>query len=88
MSALRKDTSEQGKEIINRVVKAQRAWIVLRDASCDVEGIEMLGGTGEGLLVGGCLGDMTRERVEYIIKLQKTLGAVSSVEEGDISFGK
>lgn len=75
MASLKKDDSEEGKEILNRVIKAERAWITLRDTSCAVEGIEMMNGSGEGLIVGGCLGKMTRERVVYIMGLQKSLGS-------------
>lgn len=78
MGTLRKDTSDEGKQIIDRVIKAERAWITLRDTSCDVEGIEMMGGSGEGLIVGGCLGKLTRERVVYVMGLQKSLGSGSS----------
>ena len=35
----------------------------------------MMNGSGEGLIVGGCLGKMTRERVIYIMGLQKSLGS-------------
>lgn len=80
MKVLKKDTSSEGQEITNRVIKAERAWITLRDTSCDVEGIDMMGGTGEGLIVGGCLGKMTRERTLYIMGLQKSLGSSSSRE--------
>lgn len=75
MTSLKKDKSEDGKEIVDRVIKAERAWITLRDTSCAVEGIEMLNGSGEGLIVGGCLGKMTRDRVIYIMGLQKSLGS-------------
>lgn len=76
MTTLKKDESEDGKEIVNRVIKAERAWITLRDTSCAVEGVEMMNGSGEGLIVGGCLGKLTRERVVYIMGLQKSLGSV------------
>lgn len=75
MTSLKKDDSEDGKEIVNRVIKAERAWITLRDTSCAVEGIDMMNGSGEGLIVGGCLGKMTRERTIYIMGLQKSLGS-------------
>jgi uncharacterized protein YecT (DUF1311 family) len=89
MGVLKKDTSEEGKQIVERVIKAQRAWITLRDTTCDVEGIEMMNGTGEGLIIAGCLGKMTRERALYIIGLQKTLTTNAfSCEEGDIGCGK
>lgn len=64
---------EYSKEILNRVVSAQKAWIKLRDTTCAVEGIDMLGGSGEGLVVGGCLGRLTKERVQYLVELKKHL---------------
>lgn len=75
MGKLKKDESDEGKEILNRVIKAERAWITLRDTSCAVEGIDMMNGSGEGLIIGGCLGKMTRERVVYVMGLQKSLGS-------------
>lgn len=74
ITGLKKDDSAEGKEILTRVILNQRAWIPMRDTTCEVEAIDMLGGTGEGLVRGGCLGRMTKERVEYIIKLQENLG--------------
>lgn len=84
METLKKDTSQEGLEIVTRVIKAERAWINFRDTSCAVDGIQMLGGSGEGLIVGECLTKLTRERANYVIGLQKTL-LTSECEEGDIS---
>ncbi|MGZ3775117.1 MAG: lysozyme inhibitor LprI family protein [Pseudobdellovibrionaceae bacterium] len=90
MKELNKDNSDEGKEIVRRVINAERAWINFRDTSCDVDGIEMLGGSGESLVVSGCLGRVTRERVNYVIGLQKTLVQkdASTCEEGDISCNR
>ena len=71
MGELRKDQSEDGKEIVERAVKAQRSWITFRDASCDLEGAQMLGGSGQISIVMGCVGRMTKERADYIVELQK-----------------
>jgi len=51
--------------------EAQRAWIRYRDAECRFEGFEMRGGTGEALLVGGCLAEMTRRRAGELRKFLK-----------------
>lgn len=63
---LKTDNSEDSQEILIRIVKAERAWINFRDASCDVAGLEMLGGSGEGLVVLSCLAQMTTERVKAV----------------------
>lgn len=68
---LKKDNSNEGKEIIDRTVKAQRIWILFRDASCDLESAQMLGGSGQGLVSMDCTIRFTKERADYIIQLQK-----------------
>lgn len=60
---LKQDPSDEyNKEILNRLVKAQKAWIAFRDAECDLQATEMLGGTGEGLVTLGCLQNLTQKR--------------------------
>ncbi|MGZ3768077.1 MAG: lysozyme inhibitor LprI family protein [Bdellovibrio sp.] len=90
MAGLEKDVSKDGLEIRDRVLKAERAWIKYRDTSCKMDGIEMLGGTGESLIVGECLNKMTQERTNYLVGLQKTLlsNNSSKCEEGDISCNR
>lgn len=73
MAKLKADKSEEGAEIVRRVTAAQKAWITVRDTTCAVEGIDMLNGTGEGLIVGGCMGRITRERVAYLSELEENL---------------
>jgi uncharacterized protein YecT (DUF1311 family) len=34
--------------------EAQRAWIAFRDKKCDAAALPMEGGTGAGVLIGGC----------------------------------
>ncbi len=50
----------------SKLRKAQRAWIKYRDANCDVESAPMRGGTGERVLYGGCLVDMTTKRASEL----------------------
>ncbi len=49
--------------------KAQRAWIRYRDSKCQSEGLEMRGGSGEYLLIGGCLVDETRKRADELRRM-------------------
>ncbi len=61
------DAAERKK----RLVAAQRVWVVYRDAECSLEATEMLGGTGEGLVEGGCLYRTTADRTRQIEALMK-----------------
>lgn len=61
-----KQIEADNKEIISRMNKAQKAFIVFRDAQCDYEGTAMLGGTGESLIVMGCLAGMTGDRADAL----------------------
>jgi uncharacterized protein YecT (DUF1311 family) len=61
-----KQIEADNKEIIARMNKAQKAFIIFRDAQCDYEGAAMLGGTGESLLTMGCLATMTGDRADAL----------------------
>jgi uncharacterized protein YecT (DUF1311 family) len=50
--------------------QAQRAWITYRDKKCEAAGREMRGGTGEYLLIEGCLIDETRKRAEELREIR------------------
>ena len=54
------------QETITRLKTAQRAWIVFRDAQCQLSGAQMLGGTGEQLVVLGCHYKMTTDRINEL----------------------
>lgn len=66
-----KSQDEDSAEILKRLVAAERAWITFRDTNCDLQSIEMLNGTGEGLINAGCVTEATLNR---IVELQKLLG--------------
>lgn len=51
------------------LLKAQRAWLVFRDAQCLSEGYEARGGSMESMLVGGCRAELTRQRTAQLKKL-------------------
>jgi uncharacterized protein YecT (DUF1311 family) len=61
-----KYTNESNAEILKRVVAAQKAWIPFKDAQCNLEGTTMLGGSGESLMIGGCMYRMTVDRVKAL----------------------
>lgn len=46
--------------------EAQRAWITFRDKTCEAEGFAMRGGSAEPMVVGSCLGRLTRERIGHL----------------------
>jgi len=46
----------------HKLRQAQRAWITYRDTKCEAQGRDMRGGTGEALLIGGCLVEETKKR--------------------------
>jgi uncharacterized protein YecT (DUF1311 family) len=60
---------QDNAETLRRLKAAQIAWINLRDIQCELEGTAMLGGTGEGVVIGACLYMQTVERVRDLRKL-------------------
>jgi uncharacterized protein YecT (DUF1311 family) len=56
--------ADDKKEEFKRLLASERAWISYRDAECDLRGVEMLGGSGEGLVIGSCLYSLTAQRVK------------------------
>lgn len=54
-------------EILKRLVKSQRAWIKYRDENSSFASIQMLGGTGEGIIYMGKINGMTKARIIEII---------------------
>jgi uncharacterized protein YecT (DUF1311 family) len=64
-----KYADDQNAETLKRLVAAQRAWIPFKDAQCELEGTSMLGGSGESLVIGGCMYQMTVDRVKAIAEV-------------------
>ena len=56
-------------EVLRRLQDSSVAWIAYKQKNCSFEGVSMLGGTGEGLVVGGCLNDETKNRTLTIDRL-------------------
>lgn len=52
------------KEELKRLLASQKAWVAYRQAECDLQGVGMLGGSREGLIIGGCLYSLTAQRVK------------------------
>jgi uncharacterized protein YecT (DUF1311 family) len=60
------DLNQQNEETLNRLVKAQRAWIAFKEANSLLHGSEMLGGTGEGIIVSSRIYEMTKDRASEL----------------------
>lgn len=74
LNARYKDITKQLKkdgdtETQKRLVAAQRAWIAFRDSECQLQGTSMLGGTGENVIITGCLTGKVIERVKDLDQL-------------------
>lgn len=52
---------------------AQRAWIPYRDKACEAYGFLARGGSMESMLVGNCLTELTRKRIEELKAIAKGL---------------
>lgn len=70
VSRLKTSSLEENKELLSRLVKAQRAWITFKDTTCELEGMQMYGGSGQGLQVLSCHLEMTEKRIEDLIRYQ------------------
>lgn len=55
-----------------RLLTSQRAWLAYRDATCDVEGYTVEGGSMQPLIISSCLAELTRSRTEEL----KSLGSI------------
>lgn len=55
-----------------RLLSSQRAWLAYRDATCDVEGYSVEGGSMQPLIVSSCLTELTTLRTEEL----KSLGSL------------
>lgn len=64
-------TKQFDTEAQERLVKAEKAWIPFRDASCDLQGAQMLGGTGETVIILGCLVEKTQKRTQELQQIVK-----------------
>ena len=60
------DDAKDDAEILRRLVAAERAWIVYRDADCNLQSTSMLGGSGESNAFGDCVYAMTKARVKAL----------------------
>lgn len=65
---------DANKEILNRLLKSQRAWLALRDVNADLHATDALGGSLEGLIFISVRGEATRKRIlelAEILNIQK-----------------
>lgn len=63
------DVVQNNNETLKRLIASERAWIAYRDADCDLQGTEMLGGSGENLVIVSCQLSMTEQRVKALDEL-------------------
>ena len=68
------DSSADLKGAEDALVKAQRAWVVYRDAQCISSGFQAHGGSMEPMLISGCQADLTRKRIEELKELTEAMG--------------
>ncbi len=52
-----------------RLLASQRSWLAYRDATCDVEGYSVEGGSMQPLIVSSCLAELTTRRTEELKRL-------------------
>ena len=69
---------KDNKQMTDKLVKAQRAWVAFRDAECSFQGAKTTGGSVHSMVVSMCLDDVTRTRTQA---LEKHL----TCEEGDLN---
>jgi uncharacterized protein YecT (DUF1311 family) len=71
VAGLQKKTGDQyqdsaNSETLKRLIASERAWVTFRDANSTLNGVTMLGGTGETSVILGTQYDMTTKRVTEI----------------------
>ena len=69
---------KDNKQMTDKLVKAQRAWVTFRDAECGFQAARTTGGSVHAMVVSMCLDDVTRTRTQALEKQLKC-------EEGDLS---
>ncbi len=61
---LKKQLAKKSAE--DKLLRAQRAWIAFRDATCTYETDSYVGGRGEGIEYWGCIDRLTEKRTEQL----------------------
>ena len=64
-------TIQSTDKAADRLRKAQRAWLVWRDAECPLRSMRNLGGTIERIAIPNCLAALTSQRSEQLAELVK-----------------
>lgn len=66
------------------LVKAQRGWLMFRDAECNLEKAGEDGNTAQPMVFSMCLSRLTRARIEQIqIRLNCQAGDLTCIAAGD-----
>lgn len=56
----------KGTSAEKKLIKAQRAWLAFRVATCDYESVGWTGGSGHGMIELSCLATITRDRIKQL----------------------
>ena len=72
-ASFQKDSAADSAEETKRLDASQAAWEKFRDAECVLEGVEMLGGSGENVTEAQCEADLSRARAAQLQQLSVTL---------------
>lgn len=54
------------KGVRKKMVEAQRAWIMFRDAECEMRAFSYTGGSAYSLTLSGCMLEETKKRTEVL----------------------
>ena len=60
------ESADEAKEKLTRLIASERAWVAFKETDCKLQGVTMLGGSGESMIIGGSLYRMTTERAKSI----------------------
>ena len=63
---IERDHTPDSKELKTRVMNANRTWEEYRDANCALKSGQMIGGSGESLLLATCAVNATLDRVKEL----------------------
>lgn len=56
-------------EVLKRLKVSEQAWVAFRSANSNLQGVSMIGGTGQGLLIATSYYEMTKARILELDRL-------------------
>ncbi len=74
----------EAEPVAPALIATQRAWIILRDTECHLEGLATQGGSALPMIVSQCKDRLTRERVTWLrMKFTCREGDLACIQLGD-----